>query len=83
VIVSTPRHFFEQDLYESPDEHHVSFWRLHDFERSDRTVLHQNVGSGVIYEVKQGRIEPIRGFGNDLLTRARRMARMVRAEVGL
>jgi hypothetical protein len=83
VIVSTPRQFFQQDLYESPEEHHVSFWTLHDFQGSDRTVLHQNVGPGVIYVVKRGRAEPIRGFGNDLLTKARRMARLARAELGL
>jgi hypothetical protein len=82
VVVSTPRHFFQQDLYESPDEHHVSFWTLGDFQGPDRSVLHQNVGSGVIYVIRRGRMEPIRGFGNDLLTRARRMARLTLTELG-
>jgi hypothetical protein len=83
MLISTPRHFFQQELYDSSDEHHVSFWTPRDFQGPDRTVLHQNVGPGVIYVVKVGRRDRIRGFGNDPLTRARRLARLTMAELSL
>jgi GDP-mannose 4,6 dehydratase len=83
VLVATPRYFFQQELYESPDERHVSFWTLRDFYGPDRTIFHQNVGPSAIYVLKEGRMNRIPGFGNDPLTRVRRLARLTLSEFGL
>jgi 2-polyprenyl-3-methyl-5-hydroxy-6-metoxy-1,4-benzoquinol methylase len=82
LLISTPRKFFQQELFESPDERHVSFWTVKDFQKPDRTVLYQKLGAGVIYVVKQGKMAKIRGFGNDFLAKARRLARLTLAEMG-
>ena len=54
LLISTPRKFFQQELFESPDEHHVSFWTINDFRKPDRTVFYQNVGRGDLRD-KAGR----------------------------
>jgi hypothetical protein len=82
LLISTPRKFFQQELFESPDERHVSFWTVKDFQKPDRTVLYQKVGEGVIYVVKHGKMANIRGFGNDFLAKARRLARFTFTEIG-
>lgn len=82
IVLSTPTHFLQQDLYQSPDERHRSFWTTRDFCAPNRTVYHQHVGPGTVYVMKLGELPRIRGFGNDAVTRVRRVARLAAAEVG-
>lgn len=79
VIVSTPKTFFAQDLYDSPHEAHVSHWRPRDF-RFAAHLAWQTVGAGRIY-LLSGAPRRVRGFGNDPLTRARRIARAFASEL--
>lgn len=78
VIVATPKLFFQQHLYESGYEEHVSHWLPHDFSMVP-FVDFQNTGAGRIYVLSRNPIE-IRGFGNRLRTRLRRLARIIRDE---
>lgn len=82
IVVSTPTRFLQQDLYQSADERHRSFWGPQDFWAPNRTVYHQHVGPGTVYVMKMGHLPRIRGFGNDPVTRARRVARLSAAELG-
>lgn len=79
VIISSPKTFFAQALYDSPHEAHVSHWRPADF-RFAPYLAWQTVGAGRIYLVSQVP-RPVRGFGNGLLTRSRRIGRMLAAEL--
>lgn len=82
IVLSTPTKFLQQDLYGSPDERHRSLWGPHDFWAPNRTVYHQHAGPGTVYVMKAGPLPRIRGFGNDPVTRVRRMARLSVAELG-
>lgn len=79
VIISTPKTFFTQSFYDSPYESHVSYWRPADF-RFAPYLAWQTVCDGRIYLVSKTP-RPVRGFGNDPLTRARRIARTLSAEL--
>jgi len=79
VIISTPKIFFAQTFYDSPTEAHVSHWRPRDF-RFAPYLAWQTVGSGRIYLVSKTP-KPVRDFGNRPLTRVRRIARAVKAEL--
>jgi hypothetical protein len=75
VIISTPYKFFDQDLYQSGDEHHVSHWTPRDFDWCYHD--HQKSDSGVVYLLSSSPVN-IRGFGSRPLARARRLVRAVR-----
>jgi len=79
VLVSTPVSFFEQHLFQSPYEEHVSHWKLKDFQ-SLGFVSHQYVGGSGIFLISTKRIA-VRGFGNSPVQRLRRLARCVRSEL--
>ncbi len=74
VLVATPKHFFQQELYESPHEHHISYWKVGDFKFDGHFVDYQNCYAGRVFLLSPSRIE-IRGFGSSLIKRARRIAR--------
>jgi hypothetical protein len=74
LVVSTPNVFFDQDLYESPAEHHVSFWRKSDFKKLGCFVDSQRVGPGTVHLLSRKRID-IRGFGGAWIKKVRRIAR--------
>jgi hypothetical protein len=76
VIVSTPRNFFHQELFESSDEHHLSHWTPADF-RSFENWDYQNAGAGRVYLISP-RPFNITAFGNAPVTRLRRLARTIR-----
>ncbi len=79
VVISTPKRFFEQHLYNSPYEEHISHWPPRDLARLAPFVDYQNVGAGRIFLLSP--IEQrIRGFGNRPIARARRLARLILAE---
>jgi hypothetical protein len=62
LVISTPRTFFNQEFFGSPDEHHLSHWTVKDF-RALRSCDYQNAGPGRIFLLSSGLID-IRGFGS-------------------
>jgi len=78
IIVTTPRKFYRQDLFQSVHERHVSHWEPSDFAFAP-FVDYQNAGDGRVFLLAKSR-SPIRGFGRSLVTRARRVARLLLAE---
>ncbi len=78
VLVATPVDFFQQHLYESEFEHHVSHWSANDF----KSIAHlqvQYIENSAIYLLSPGPVN-IRGFGNSFIKKLRRIARAVRSE---
>lgn len=78
MIIATPIRFFEQELYESKYERHVSHWSSADF-RKIGFCEEQYLDSGAIYLLSEKPLK-IRGFGNGLMQKFRRLARQVRNE---
>jgi hypothetical protein len=76
VIISTPVDFFEQHLYESVFENHVSHWTLKDFKFLGFADV-QYFDSGAVYLLSAKKID-IRGFGKGFLKKLRRIARLVK-----
>lgn len=79
VLVSTPVAFFEQHLFQSPHEEHVSHWAASDFRRLGHTTF-QYVGPSGLYLVAPKKLA-IRGFGNGLVQRVRRCGRFIANEL--
>jgi SAM-dependent methyltransferase len=79
VIVSTPVDFFEQHLYESVFENHVSHWTIKDFRPLGFTDV-QYFDSGAVYLLSPGKLD-IRGFGSGLLKKIRRIGRLLKNEL--
>lgn len=79
ILIATPLSFFEQNLYQSEFENHISHWSLKDF-RNLGFVEYQYFDGGGIYLLSNKKIE-IRGFGNSLIKKARRIARALRNEI--
>lgn len=79
IIVATPKHFFEQDLYQSKFEHHVSHWTKKDFEKLGFLQL-QYFDAGAVYLLSHDKLN-IRGFGNSMIKKIRRIARAVKNEM--
>jgi SAM-dependent methyltransferase len=79
IIVATPKHFFEQELYESVFEHHLSHWTIKDF-KSISSCASQNINAGTVYLLSNEKMD-IRGFGNSCIKKIRRIARAIRNEM--
>ena len=79
LIIATPLHFFKQELYKSEFEQHISHWKLNDLKSLGR-VEYQYFDGGAIYLLSNDKIN-IRGFGNSLIKKIRRIAKSVRNEV--
>lgn len=79
ILIATPQHFFKQELYESEFEHHISHWTLGDFKRYGN-VQYQYFDGGAVYLLSNDKIE-IRGFGNTLIKKLRRIARSIKNEL--
>jgi hypothetical protein len=79
LIISTPRDFFQQALYESPDERHLSHWSPADFHSLATWMDWQTIDAGRVYFLSSRRLD-IRGFGRAPLKRLRRIARALRNE---
>lgn len=80
VLVTTPVTFFQQELYESDAETHVSFWTTADFGEYGCHVQWQKIGAGAIYLLSPTETV-IRGFGSSPMAKLRRLARAIRAEI--
>jgi len=76
--VATPIHFFEQELYESPFEHHVSHWKKKDFENLGYLNC-QYFDAEAIYLLSNEKLD-VRGFGNSIIKKFRRIARAIKNE---
>lgn len=75
IIIATPKVFFDQHLYESSYEKHVSHWSVKDFKEIGN-VDYQYTGDGVVYLVSSGK-HNIVGFGNSLNKKAKRILRTI------
>ncbi len=80
IIVATPNVFFEQELYQSLAERHVSFWRARDFRSLGCDLDWQRADCGTVYLLSPRPID-IRGFGRSWVKRVRRIARCLRDEL--
>ena len=79
IIIATPIHFFEQHLYASKFENHISHWTKNDFKNIG--FLHvQYFNAGAIYLLSKEKLD-IRGFGNSWIKKLRRIARAIKNEV--
>lgn len=78
IIIATPEKFFQQHLYDSPFEEHISHWNLKDFSNI-AYVDHQKCSGGIIYFLTSQKMN-IRGFGNSIIKKIRRLARALRDE---
>lgn len=79
IIIATPKDFFEQHLYESEYENHVSHWSVKDFKNLG-FLNAQYFDAGVVYLVSVEKLD-IRGFGNTFLKKMRRLARALKNEL--
>ena len=80
VLVATPNAFFDQDLYNSAAEHHVSFWQPSDFQMLGCHVDWQRVDCGTVYLLSLDLVD-IQGFGHGPMKRLRRLARRLLDEL--
>jgi hypothetical protein len=80
IIVSTPRRFFQQELYESADEHHLSFWGPADFRMTGAAMDWQTVDAGRVFLLSTRPLN-LRGFGNSVIKRIRRISRALANEM--
>lgn len=79
LLIATPVSFFKQELYQSEFEHHISHWKPGDFKKLGYED-HQYLDGGAIYLLSKGKMD-VRGFGNSLMKKFRRIARAVRNEI--
>ncbi len=79
IIIATPKDFFQQDLYESDFEKHVSHWTKNDFNKLGY-LEYQYFDAGAVYLLTVNKTN-IRGFGNSFIKKIRRIARSVRNEL--
>lgn len=79
VIIATPKDFFEQNLYESEFENHVSHWSAKDFKGLGFLNI-QYFNAGAVYLLSVEKLD-IRGFGNTLIKKIRRIARALKNEL--
>jgi hypothetical protein len=80
MVITTPRHFFQQELFESEDERHLSHWKVQDF-RNLGYCQYQNAGPGTVFLVSSKPID-VRGFGSSPVQRLRRITRSLLDEFG-
>jgi hypothetical protein len=79
IIIATPIDFFEQELYQSEFERHVSHWTRDDFKNLGFLDL-QFFEEGAVYLLSKEKID-IRGFGNTWIKKIRRIARAIKNEL--
>jgi len=80
IIIATPLLFFEQHLYQSVYEEHISHWDLSDFKTYNRYLIHQKLGSSRIYFLSK-KHKSLTGFGSSFMNRLKRIGRAVLNEL--
>lgn len=78
IIVATPINYFQQHLYESSFEEHVSHWKLSDFSKLCSVEV-QYFNAGAVYLISKQKMD-IRGYGNSLIKKLRRVALALKNE---
>ena len=81
IIIATPKVFFDQHLYESKYEEHISHWSLKDF-KDLAFVDFQVFDGGGVYLLSLHKLN-IWGFGNSFIKRIRRLFRSVKNELNV
>ncbi len=79
IIIATPIKYFQQELYESKYENHVSHWTKKDFKKLGYLDC-QYFDAGAVYLLTKSKLD-IRGFGNSLMKKIRRIARALKNEL--
>jgi hypothetical protein len=79
IIVATPVDFFNQDLYKSEFEHHISHWTFNDFKKIGFADC-QYFDGGAVYLLSKEKFD-VRGFGNSVTKKLRQIARCVKNEL--
>ncbi len=79
VLIATPIDYFNQHLYESVFEEHISHWKIDDL-KGLANLQTQYKDSGAIYLLSNAELN-IPGFGNNWLKKAKRICRSVRNEL--
>jgi hypothetical protein len=79
VLIATPEKFFEQHLYESEFENHVSHWTVKDFSKLGY-LNYQKVQAGMIYLVSANKVD-YSGFGSGLIKKLKRIGWAIRHEL--
>lgn len=79
IIIATPIDFFEQKLYESEYENHISHWQKRDFEKIGNVEC-QFFNDAAVYLLTGNKIET-RGFGNSFMKKLKRVARTIKNEL--
>jgi len=81
LIIATPIDFFQQHLYESEYENHISHWKLKDF-KALGFAESQYLDGGAVYLVSNRKLE-INNFGNSLIKKLKRIRRAIKNELKL
>jgi hypothetical protein len=79
LVISTPKTFFQQRLYESDDENHLSYWAPKDFTKIG-WMDYQVVGPSRVFLLSNRPVE-MKGFGRSLSQRIKRIAHAILDEV--
>jgi len=75
LIIATPRDFFEQHLYESEYENHVSHWTAADFSSLGQ-LDYQRIDAGMIYLLTPTKSD-VSGFGQSFLKKLKKIRRVL------
>lgn len=79
ILIATPKDFFEQHLYESEYEEHISHWTKNDFSHLGN-LEYQYFDAGVIYLLAPTK-RNIGSFGNSFIKKIKRIARAIKSEL--
>lgn len=79
ILIATSRNYFQQYLYESEHEQHVSHWNVKDFEPIGY-VDYQFLADGAVYLVSNEPVD-ITGFGSALVKKLKRIGRSINNEL--
>ncbi len=80
MVIATPAEYFQQELYGSEDEHHVSYWGPREMAELAPYMDYQRVEPGRIFVLSSKPINIV-GFGKSPLKSLRRIARKILDEV--
>lgn len=79
ILIATPLEYFEQHLYDSVFEEHVSHWTLKDFQKLGITDF-QKLTAGAVYLLSNHKVD-IMGFGKGFIKKLKRIGHAVVNEI--
>jgi len=81
ILIATPKDFFQQELYESIYENHISSWSVDDFKNLKNAIIQkQKIESGLVFFLSTRKVA-FTGFGNSFLTKLKRIRRQLLSEI--